>query len=585
VSVGTIVTPERIREHLTVLYGDARGAACFERLHAMLDDFHARNPQLATPVDPSERLTERDALLITYGDQVSEAGKNPLDSLREVLETHLHGVLSGVHILPFYPYTSDDGFSVVDYAVIDSALGGWEDVAAIRRAGFRMMFDFVVNHISASSDWFQGFLRDAEPYRDYFIVVPPGTDVSLVTRPRTHPLLTPFETPQGEKLVWTTFSTDQIDLNFANEEVLLAMCGILLLYIEHGAQLIRLDAIGYLWKELGTRCIHLPQTHRVVQLWRAMLDVVAPNTLLVTETNVPHVDNISYFGDGTNEAQMVYQFPLAPLTLHTFHTGNAQHLTRWAQGLDPMGATATFFNFLASHDGIGVMPAVGILSSDEIAAIVERCLAHGGYVSYKNNSDGSQSPYELNITFFDALSNPQAAEADARAIDRFVAAHAIMLALAGVPGLYVHSLLGSPSNHAGVAETGRYRTVNRRKWTRAELEAHLAEGRGQAVFTRMRGLLQARAAEAAFHPNAAQRVLDLGVGVFAVLRTAADGSKVLCVQSVSAARQSLSIDLQQLGFRNAPLSDLLGGGTVAPSGLGQLDMALAPYQVLWLKGS
>jgi glucosylglycerate phosphorylase len=577
-------TEERMREHLAAIYSSQASAAIYERLATLLEAFRQRNPGLATP-GTAERLSERDSILITYGDQVREEGRRPLETLRDVLREHLAGMVSGVHILPFFPYTSDDGFSVVDYTQIDPNLGTWEDVQAIRDAGFRMMYDAVVNHISSQSAWFQGFLRGEQPYSDYFITVEPGVDLAAVTRPRALPLLTPFPTPSGEKLVWTTFSDDQIDLNFANPALLLAMTEVLLLYVERGAELIRLDAIGYLWKEIGTRCIHLEQTHRVVQLWRAALDAVAPGTLLVTETNVPHRDNISYFGDGSNEAQMVYQFPLAPLTLNAFHTGNAGHLTRWAAGLEPMGPQATFFNFLASHDGIGVMPALGILNEHEMAELVERAQLHGGYVSYKNNPDGSRSPYELNITFFDALSNPGADEPQSRAINRFIAAHAIMLALAGVPGIYVHSLVGSPNNHAGLAETGRYRTINRQKWQRADLEAALADpqSRARQVFDRLRQLLQARARSRAFHPMGAQQVLELNEGMFALLRTSPDGAeRALCLHNVSGVPQRMRAGLEELGLRHgALLRDLLSSTEVTPWH-GALDLTLAPYQAMWL---
>ncbi|NJM08131.1 sugar phosphorylase [Candidatus Gracilibacteria bacterium] len=453
---------EGLHEHLRFIYGEDTATEVLPRLLRLIEHHLAgRAPATQRPM-LRERLGPGDALLITYGDQISAPDMTPLRTLGEVLERQLGGLISGVHILPFYPYTSDDGFSVVDYAQIDPQLGSWGDIALLA-SRFRLMFDAVVNHISASSDWFQRFLRDEAPHHEYFIVVDPTTDLTQVTRPRALPLLTPFETPSGVKHVWTTFSADQIDLNFANSAVMLEMIDILLLYAAQGAEFIRLDAIGYLWKEIGTRCIHLPQTHRMVQLWRSVFDIVAPHVTLITETNVPHADNISYFGDGQNEAQLVYQFPLAPLTLNAFAAGDAGHLTRWAAGLEQRTTETSFFNFLASHDGIGVMPAAGILSQAEIGDLVERTLRHGGHVSYKNNADGSQSPYELNIAFFDALSDPNdTRENDTQKIDRFVAAQAIMLALAGLPGIYIHSLFGSPSDHSGVALTGRYRSINRK---------------------------------------------------------------------------------------------------------------------------
>ena len=265
---------------------------------------------------PVERLSERDAILITYGDQVQSPPRLPLTVLADFCNRYLAGLVSGVHLLPFYPWTSDDGFSVRNYRVVDPALGDWRAVARFRRR-FRLMFDAVINHVSARHAWFRGFRRGDSRYRNHFIVVEGNPDLSQVVRPRALPLLTRFETPTGEKAVWTTFSEDQIDLNFANPEVLLEIIDTLLLYVQHGAEFIRLDAIAYLWKEIGTPCIHLPQTHRIVQLLRAVLDEVAPHVMLITETNVPHADNVSYFGDGYDEAQMVYNFALPPLVLHT----------------------------------------------------------------------------------------------------------------------------------------------------------------------------------------------------------------------------------------------------------------------------
>lgn len=581
---------EQLLEHLAFLYGEERGQRTLVRLERILEQHVRKRAVAALPHRPalSERLTQGDALLITYGDQVQEPGVAPLRTLAEFLERHLTGLISGVHILPFYPSTSDDGFSVVDYTQVDPALGTWDDVEQIGRH-FRLMFDAVINHISASSAWFQGFLRDEAPYTDYFIVVDPATDLSLVTRPRALPLLTPFETPSGTKYVWTTFSADQIDLNYANPEVLLAIIEVLLTYVEHDAEFIRLDAIAYLWKEIGTRCIHLPQTHRVVQLVRSVLDAVASEVLLITETNVPHQDNISYFGDGMNEAQLVYQFPLAPLVLNAFATGSARHLTRWAAGLEPGSEGTTFFNFLASHDGIGVMPALGILSQAEIDQLVERTLAHGGHASYKNNPDGTQSVYELNITFFDAISDPQADEPHSLKIDRFIASQAIMLALAGLPGIYVHSLVGSHNDHAGVAETGRYRSINRQKWQRAEIEARLSDpGSHEAqVLERYARLLRVHAGEPAFHPIAPQVIVEENDGLFVVARGEI-GSQVLCVHNVSNTTQHLEIPATIWGASTTLLRDLVSGEkvelpTLVHEAASKLRLEVRPYQVLWLR--
>ncbi|MFV9504591.1 MAG: sugar phosphorylase [Oscillochloridaceae bacterium umkhey_bin13] len=565
---------ERMQTLLAQIYGTDVAAATYPRLSAMLDAFAAAHPAVPAPArPPAERLSQDDVLLITYGDQVREPERPPLASLGDLLDVTFEGVLSGVHILPFYPYTSDDGFSVVDYLAVDPALGTWAEVEALR-GRYRLMFDAVVNHISASSGWFQAFLAGEPGAERRFHIVDPATDLRGITRPRTTPVLTPFETPTGTHHVWTTFSADQIDLNFSDPALLLELTDVLLQYVAHGASLIRLDAIGYLWKEFGTRCIHLPQTHAVVQLWRAALDQVAPEVLLITETNVPHADNISYFGDGQNEAQLVYQFPLAPLVLHAFAAGDAAPLTAWAAALEPAGAATSFFNFLASHDGIGVVPATGLLTPAQVGELCARVERHGGRVSYKNNPDGSQSAYELNCTWFDALTDPAGDEPLALAIERFVASQAIMLALQGVPGIYVQSMLGAPNDHVGLAETGRNRTLNREKWARSILEARLADPtrREGRVLQRMLHLIRVRRGEAAFHPQVPQRILDYGPAIFALERIPVAGPTVLCLHNVTDETQSVPLSDDE------PWHDLLTGTTVNAAQAG----VLAPYEVRWL---
>jgi glucosylglycerate phosphorylase len=527
---------------LTRIYGPKLAAQVEPRLQALLDRHRG-----IIPAPPESSLSERDSLLITYGDQVQVAGQPPLQTLAEFCETRLAGVVSGIHILPFYPWSSDDGFSVKDYRTVDPALGDWRDVQRIGRS-FRLMFDGVINHASAQGAWFQAFLRDEAPYRDFFLTVEGDPDLSRVVRPRALPLLTEFQTAAGMRWVWTTFSSDQVDLDFRNPDVLLEIFDILLTYAEHGAQFIRLDAIAYLWKEAGTSCIHLPRTHFIVQLLRAIFDKLAPHVRLITETNVPHTDNISYFGDGKNEAQLVYNFALPPLVLHTFRTGDASILSQWASGLDLPSDQTTFFNFLSSHDGIGLNPARGILPPADIDALVQQTLAHGGLISYKENTDGSRSPYEMNINYFDALSDPTGDDPLALQIERFMAAQAIMLCLRGVPGIYFHSLFGSRNWPEGVNTSGHNRTINRQKLELAALENELAAQNSlrAQVFSRYRHLLAMRARSTAFHPHGGQKILDMGHRVFAVLRSSPKGDEsVLCLQNVTA--ETLAVASHKLG--------------------------------------
>jgi len=553
--------------HLTFLYGADKAAQCYPRVQKLLDTYRSRIPA------QNAELTERDSILITYGDQVQSPDQKPLQTLSTFCKTYLKGVVNGIHILPFYPWTSDDGFSVVDYGKVDPALGDWEDISSMQN-DFRLMFDGVINHISSQSEWFQGFLRGDPRYGDYFVTVDGSPDLSLVVRPRALPLLTIFNTPSGDKHLWTTFSEDQIDLNYKSPEVLLEILNILLMYVEQGATFIRLDAIAYLWKEIGTSSIHLSQTHSVIQLIRAVLDEVAPQVQLITETNVPHVDNISYFGDGANEAQLVYNFALPPLTLHTLHTGDARILSEWAKTLTLPSDKTTFFNFLASHDGIGLNPARGILSNAEIDALVNKTLEHDGLISYKQNTDGTQSPYEMNINYFDALSNPNGNEPLDLQVKRFTVAQAIMLSLIGVPGIYFHSLFGSRGWLAGVKQTGRNRTINREKLHREELQNELADENSlrSRVFKRYSQLLKARGSLSVFHPHGTQQILDLHPAVFAVERISPDGlSHALCLHNVSQYPISFSIKHQSA-------RDLFTEQEFQIS-----NVTLEPYQVMWIK--
>ncbi|MFH1909125.1 MAG: sugar phosphorylase [Chloroflexota bacterium] len=554
--------------HLKRLYGNEAASYTQARLQKLIEHYRGRIPK---PADSS--LSERDSLLITYGDQVQDAGKSHLQTLDDFCKTHLRGVIGGVHILPFYPWSSDDGFSVKDYCAVDPSLGDWQDVQKLSKS-FHLMFDGVINHVSAQGEWFQAFLRYEKPYSDYFVTVKDNPDLSKVVRPRALPLLTEYKTRAGIRRVWTTFSADQVDLDFRNPDVLLEIFDILLMYAERGAQFIRLDAIAYLWKEIGTTCIHLPQTHTVIQLLRAILDDVAPHVRLITETNVPHQDNISYFGDGKNEAQLVYNFALPPLTLHTFRAGDASILTEWASDLKLPSDQTTFFNFLASHDGMGLNPARGILSPADIDSLVQQTLAHGGLISHKQNSDGTQSPYEMNINYFDALSNPFSDEPLETQVDRFIAAQAIMLSLIGVPGIYYHSLFGSRNWMEGAQITNHNRTINRQKLNRKDLEADLANATSlrSQVFARYRQLLLARSSSAAFHPHGTQKVLDIDKSIFAILRIPPDSTKrVLCLQNVTAREQRVE------SIINKTARDLL------TNRLQNFEIILRPYQTMWLE--
>jgi sucrose phosphorylase len=569
-----MINEVRIHDLLVQVYGSDAGHTAFEKLIPLLKKYEARLLTTRTG-----GVNQRDTILITYPDQIQHPDKHPLAVLAEFCEYYLRDAITGIHILPFYPWTSDDGFSVMDYREVDASHGNWNDVKTIGEH-FRLMFDAVINHVSVSSLWFQSMLAGDGQYQNYFVIPQEGDDLARVVRPRALPLLTVFQTALGEKKVWTTFSADQVDLNYANPDVFLEIADVLLFYVAQGAEFIRLDAIAYMWKQSGTSCINLPQTHQIIQLFRAVLDEVAPYVMLVTETNVPHVDNISYFGDGTNEAQMVYNFSLPPLVLHAFQTGSADVLTRWAENLELPSDKVTFFNFLASHDGIGLNPLRGILPEPEIEDVVRRVQQHGALVSYKSEAGGASRPYELNINYFDALNDPNIDEPLDLQIDRFITAHAILLAMRGVPGIYFHSLFGSRGWPEGAQASGQNRTVNRKKFQRAELVRLLSDPRSRParVFFRLQHLLKIRRRHPAFHPYGFQQILQVAPEVFCLLRSSPNQQDhILCLHNVS--EQPVTLNRFQISDELFPtLRNSINGKFIGD----KKTISLEPYQTIWL---
>lgn len=522
--------------------------------------------QTAPAVRPFD---ETSAFLITYAHSVQEPGQVPLRALGHVLTEHVGDLLSDVHLLPFFPWTSDDGFGVVDHRTVNPTVGEWTDVHALR-SDYDLAFDFVANHTSASSPWFLGWVAGDPERAGYYIGRDEHQDVSQVVRPRTTPLFHDYAAPDGKaRSAWTTFGPNQVDINVATPAVLVELTDVLLGYFAHGATTVRLDAIGYLVKQSGTSCTHLPGTHAVVKLWRALVDHARPGARLLTETNVPHADNISYFGDGSDEAHMVYQFALPPLVLHSFVTGDTGALSRWAATVGPVSDTATWFNFLASHDGIGVRPTQGLLTEADREALAERVRAHGGQVSLADQPDGTRSVYELNVGYLDALCTPEEAADDETFARKAVAAHNVLLSVVGVPAIYIHSLLGSRSDLSAVQESGMARRINRAVLDAQSLGAELeAGGRRRFVLDGIAALLSRRREVKAFSPSAAQEALELGPRVFAVRRTSEDGSRVVSLTNVSGQR----VSVPGLG----PVCDLLDGSEWEHA------VELEGYAVRWL---
>ncbi|MEQ9359244.1 alpha-amylase family glycosyl hydrolase [Coleofasciculus chthonoplastes] len=493
----------RIKPLLEVIYPEADieqlAAHLLQLLHPHYCDSGAKNP---------DKWNEQQILLITYGDSIYRQGdQKPLVTLKQFLEHYLQDTITGVHILPVCPYSSDDGFAIIDYLQVNPELASWEDIQSIAQT-FDLMLDLVLNHVSSQSAWFEQFKQGIKPGCNYFIEVDPTTDLSQVVRPRSSPLLVKVDTVNGDKHVWATFSDDQIDVNFANPDLLVEYVKILLFYVVNiGAKYIRLDAVGYLWKRIGSSCIHLPETHALIRLLRELLQLVDPAVVIITETNVPNRENLSYFGNG-NEAHIIYNFSLPPLLLNALLQGKSDHLKTWMMSMPPAPMGCAYLNFTASHDGIGLRPTEGLLSDDEYETLIECVTQFGGEISYRRQPDGTETPYEINIALFDALKGTVKGE-DQWQIQRFICSQTIMMSLEGIPAFYLHSLLGTGSDRTLMQQTGRKRSINRHRWDMAELKGELKQVNSPhaIVFQELSRLIQIRRRQQAFHPNATQYTL------------------------------------------------------------------------------
>jgi len=572
------VLQEILTRHIEFIYPDQDASKLVAQFCAAFD----LAPDTAMPrnnggIRAAPSWSEDDSFLITYGDTILSDDCRPLQNTLAFLNSHLKNTVSGIHILPFFPFTSDDGFAVSDYDTVRADLGDWDDIGAIAR-GYRLMSDVVINHASAGHHWFQQFLEDKPPGRDFIKTATLDEDISRVTRPRPSPLLYAHETDAGEKWVWCTFGPDQIDLDFSNPDLLCEFIRLLRFYIDKGVRVFRLDAVGFLWKQSGTNCLHLQETHEIVKLMRTLIDHLDDNIWLITETNVPAHENLEYFGN-SNEAHLIYNFALPPLLVHALLTGRSSYLRRWMMSTAPTPDGCTMFNFSASHDGIGLRPVEGLLPPEEISRMSETVQGFGGRLTMRSYAN-RQVPYEINTTLFSALRGTVNGP-DAYQVDRFLASQTIMMSLEGIPAFYIQSFLASENDEARAAATGQNRSLNRTQWRMEDINAQLASKQTPMarIFSEMHRRITIRKSQKAFHPDATQFTLHIKPGMFGFWRLSLDRRQSLFVVT------NITADTKILGLRDINLYDdaqwvdLLSGMHVRPD---DEELELAPYQTVWI---
>ncbi|MDN3377807.1 MULTISPECIES: sugar phosphorylase [unclassified Pseudoalteromonas] len=579
---------QRIEQHLASIYEGVDLCMSIDTLASMLITTMLKDDPVRDPTPHKNRWDQQDVILIAYGDSimryqdvdqaVAVPSEPPLHTLHRFMKNQCAGTINALHILPFYPYSSDEGFAVMNYVQVNESLGSWEDIQGIAQ-DVKLMADLVINHCSSRSRWFENFIQGKEPGLSYFKTANLTDDVSGVVRPRTSPLLNTVQTALGERHVWCTFSPDQVDLDFANPLVLNEFVGIIRHYLDNGVKIFRLDAVAFLWKELNTSCINLPQTHEVIRLLRTLIEHVEPSAVIITETNIPNRENLSYFGNA-NEAHCIYNFSLPPLLLHTLLSGDSKALKHWMMSMPPAQNGTAYFNFIASHDGIGLRPAEGLLDEQQLGQMVNTISRFGGKVSMRTANNGTSSPYELNIALFDALQGTHKG-VDKWGLQRFACAHAIMFALEGIPGLYIHSLLGTTNDYERFENSQHNRCINRHRWQEKALLEKLSDQTSHHyhVFTRINSLLAIRKQQDAFHPNATQFTLHLTGALFGFWRQSIDRRQsIFCVYNISDEPQTLV--LADLNLIDTEQWFELISAQALDKDLQTFE--LEPYQALWL---
>ena len=568
----------KLIQQLSTIYKDVSLEQSFDQIAQALIDIMGLSSKV-TEIKPfTNYWSEEDIILITYGDSILKDGEPPLQTLKNFLDHNIENTINSVHILPFFPYCSDDGFAVIDYSSVNESLGTWQDIEEISEA-YHLMSDLVINHCSSRSAWFDNFIKGEGLGSDFFFTALPDDNLSDVVRPRTSPLLKEVDTGKGKQFVWCTFSHDQVDFDFRNPEVLKAFASIIRQYLDMGVKIFRLDAIAFLWKVVGTQSINLPQTHEVVRLLRTLIESTESNPIIITETNIPNTQNLTYFGNA-NEAHGIYNFSLPPLLLNTLLTGNCLYLKRWLMSMPPSQDGTMYFNFIASHDGIGLRPAEGLLSESELDNLISTVESFGGKISWRTTDDGIQKAYEMNISLYDAMQGTIKGK-DQWNFERFICAHTIMFGLEGIPGIYIHSLLGTQNDYQKLSNTHHNRSINRRRWQENDLEEALnnKELHHGKVLSTLKSLLNIRIKQPAFHPNATQFTLHLGLQLFGFWRQSHDRKQsIFCVSNIT--NQPMTLPLSELNLIiTESWIELIS--KVLITELSE-EIILAPYQTVWI---
>ena len=520
------------------------------------------------------KINESTSLVICYGNSVTDGNKKSLKVFNKFYKKHLKNNFDSVHFLPFYPSSSDSGFAVKDHYKIEPRLGSWKDVKIIAK-NCNVMADLVINHSSARGLWFSNFLKNKSPGKDYFFTVDNNFNSKKVIRPREHRLLKKINLSNKTKYLWRTFSPDQIDLNFKNPKVLIRFIKIIFNLINNGVKIFRLDAIAYLWKESGNTCINHRNTHYIIKLIRLVCNLLKTECIIITETNLPEKENLSYFGNN-DEANWIYNFSLAPILVYSLLFEDSNKITKWSKNFPIAKLNNNYLNFIASHDGIGMRPIEGIINENTRKKFLNRLKKNGGEFSYRKVQGVKKKVYEANITLFNAFRYSDFDKSGLFGFERYMAAHTIMVSFDGVPAIYFNSMFGNSNDNSKYIISGNKRDLNRYRWNKDKIEDHLKDknSKQNKYYKNMSNILTIRRKQKAFHPDANRKTLKLGSNFFGIKRISTDNKQsIYCITNMTSKLQLLKVNKNVFYKRN-----LFNSKLTKKTGKIQFE----PFQTVWL---
>jgi sucrose phosphorylase len=423
--------------------------------------------------------------LICYADRLG----GTLQGLRELLAGPFAGLFGGVHVLPFFhPIDgADAGFDPIDHTQVDPRLGSWKDVQALA-GDVEVMADVIVNHVSSRSPQFQDFSArgKASPFDGMFLtldaVFPGGAterELLAIYRPRPGLPFTSMTLADGSRRVlWTTFTAEQVDIDVQHPEGARYLDSILAILAKSGVRIIRLDAVGYAIKRAGQSCFMMPETFAFIRDFSARAAAQGLEVLVEIHSHYEQQLRIA------SQVDRVYDFALPPLVLHAFFKGTARHLKHWI-AIRPVNALTV----LDTHDGIGVIDAAadaadpaahpGLLPDADIDSLVETIHrnSHGESLRATGAAASNLDLYQVNCTFHDAM---------ARDDLRYLLARAIQFFLPGIPQVYYVGLLAGRNDMELLARTHTGRDINRRHYTRGDIDEAMRRPVVQDLFALMK---------------------------------------------------------------------------------------------------